>query len=185
MLKDELINLIKVEIKEDIVSQLMDVFESEIVSLEDENDPMKPSLCIEEFRMFLEETIDTSLVVTDRYIKFGVGDERKLGFDEDLDKNTTDCVKIIGTILQGISGEYVLVTQEMAKKMFPKTYEGDLGRTGTAYLMHREEYDRGVELRGWPNVPSWKFSNFAGIPGFFDKIELDMEKYIKKLGGKR
>lgn len=184
MLKEELINLIKVEIKHDIVSQLMDEYDEEIVAFEDENDPMRPSVLRDEFEAFLEETIDESLIVTDDYIKFGVGDENKLGFDDELDDNTTDGVRIIGTILQGIAGEYVLITTDMAKRMFPKSYSGDLGRTGKAYLMSREEYNQGIELRGWPDVPSWKFSNFPGVPDFFDKVELDMDKYIRKLGGK-
>lgn len=183
-IKEELTNLIKVDIKKDIISQLMDRFDNEIIPLQDENDPMRPSVCRDEFMVFLEETIDDSLVVTRNKITFGVGDERKLGFEEELDQDTTDCIKIIGTILQGISGEYVLITTEMAREMFPKTYSGRLGRTGQAYLMSREEYNQGIELRGWPDKPSWQFSNFPGIPDFFDKIELDMAKYIRKLGAR-
>lgn len=184
MFKEELTNLIKVDIKNDIVNQLMDKFDSEIVPLEDANDPTKPSICREEFKMFLEESIDETMYITNEYVKFSVGDTRKLGFDEELEDDTTDCIKIIGTILQGISGEYILVTSDMAKKMFPKESANDLGRTGKAYLMKVEEYDRGRELRGWPNMPVWGFSNFPGIPDFFDEVDIDMEKYIRKLGGK-
>lgn len=180
-IKDELINLIKVDIKNDIVSQLMDRFDNEIVVFEDENDPMRPSVCRDEFMAFLEETIDNSLLVSHNQIRFGVGDERKLGFDEELDADTTDCIKILGTILQGISGRYVLVTTEMARDMFPKDKTIYLGRTGHAYLMPREEYNKGVELYGWPEKPDWRFSNFPGIPDFFEQIQLDMNKYMKKL----
>jgi len=183
-IKEELINLIKVDIKNDIVSQLMDRFDNEIIPFQDENDPMRPSLCKEEFKIFLEETIDESLVVTEYQIKFGVGDERKLGFDEALDEDTTDCIKIIGTILQGIVGEYVLITTEMVREMFPKRRSGRMGRTGQAYLMSREEYNKGMDLREWPARPSWQFSDFPGIPDFFDKIQLDMPKYIRKLGAR-
>ena len=183
-IKDELTNLIKVDIKNDIVSQLMDRFDNEIIPLQDENDPMRPSVCKEEFKVFLEETIDESLSITEDQIKFGVGDERKLGFNEELDSDTTDCIKIIGTILQGIVGEYVLITTEMANEMFPKSRASRMGRTGQAYLMSREEYNRGVELRGWPEKPNWQFSNFPGIPDFFEKIQLDMAKYIQKLGAR-
>jgi hypothetical protein len=183
-IKEELTNLIKVDIKNDIVSQLMDRFDNEIIPLQDENDPMRPSVCKEEFKLFLEETIEESLVITDNQIKFGVGDERKLGFAEELDPDTTDCIKIIGTILQGISGEYVLITTEMAREMFPKEKSSRLGRTGQAYLMSREEYNQGIELRDWPERPNWQFSNFPGIPDFFEKIQLDMAKYIRKLGAR-
>ena len=183
-IKDELTNLIKVDIKNDIVSQLMDRFDDEIIPFQDENDPMRPSVCREEFQIFLEETIDESLVVREDQITFGVGDERKLGFKEALEDDTTDCIKIIGTILQGISGEYVLITTSLAREMFPKDYSGGLGRTGRAYLMSREKYNRGIELRGWPERSSWRFSNFPGISDFFEKIQLDMSKYIQKLGGK-
>ena len=184
MIKEELINIIKSDITSDIVNQLMDRFDDEIIPMEDQSDPMRPSLCRHEFKMFLEETIEGSLIVTDSYVKFGVGDTRKLGFEEELDEDTTDCIKIIGTILQGISGEYVLITVDMARQMFPKDYSGDLGRTGSAYLMSREEYNQGVELRGWPDVPNWGFSNFPGLPSFFDSLDIDMEKYIRKLGGR-
>ena len=183
-IKDGLTSLIKVDIKNDIVAQLMDRFDDEIIPLQDENDPMRPSVCKEEFKLFLEETIDESLKVSENQIKFGVGDEQKLGFDEELDPDTTDCTKIIGTILQGIAGEYVLVTTEMAREMFPKRRSSQMGRTGSAYLMSREEYNRGVELRGWPERPNWQFSNFPGIPDFFDKIQLDMAKHIRKLGAR-
>lgn len=183
-IKEGLINLIKVDIKNDIISQLMERFDNEIVVLEDEEDPMRPSVCREEFESFLEETINDSLVITKDQIKFGVGDERKLGFDEELDPDTTDCIKIIGTILQGITGEYVLVTTEMAREMFPKERYSRLGRTGQAYLMSREEYNQGIELRGWPEKPNWRFSNFRGIPDFFEQIQLDMNKYKKKLGAR-
>jgi len=183
-IKDSLVKLVKGDMKNDIVSHLMDRFDNEIIPLEDANDPMRPSVCKEEFRMFLEETIEESLVVSNTQIKFGVGDEQKLGFDRELDPDTTDCLKIIGTILQGISGEYVLITTSMARRMFPKTYSRNLGRTGQAYLMSREEYNQGIELRGWPERPSWRFSNFPGIPDFFDKIQLDIGKYIRKLGAR-
>jgi hypothetical protein len=183
-IKKELINLIKVDIKNDIVSQLMDRFDNEIIVLEDEDDPMRPSVCREEFKSFLEETIENSLMVTKDQIKFGVGDERKLGFTEELDPDTTDCLKIIGTILQGISGRYVLVTTEMAREMFPRERYSRLGRTGQAYLMSREEYNQGIELRGWIEKPDWRFSDFPGIPDFFEQIQLDMNKYIKKLGAR-
>ena len=183
-IKEELTNLIKVDIKNDIVSQLMDRFDSEIIPLQDENDPMRPSVCKEEFKVFLEETIDDSLVITGGQIKFGVGDTRKLGFDQELDADTTDCIKIIGTILQGISGEYVLVTTEMTREMFPKGRYSRLGRTGQAYLMSRKKYNRGIELRDWPERSNWQFSNFPGIPDFFEKIQLDMAKYIQKLGAR-
>ena len=183
-IKSELINLIKIDIKNDVVNQLMNRFDDEVVPLEDQSDPMKPSICREEFKVFLEETIDESLIVTDSYIKFGVGDDRKLGFNEELDDNTTDCIRIIGTILQGISGEYVLITADMAREMFPKDYSGDLGRTGRAYLMSREEYNKGIDLRGWPEKATWGFSNFPGINDFFDKIDIDMEEHVRKLGGR-
>lgn len=185
MFKEELINIIKTDIKSDIVSQLMDAFDNEIVPLEDDNDPTKPSIYREEFRTFLEDSIDSSLMITDEYIKFDIGDTRKLGFDDELDDDTTDGIKIIGTILQGIAGEYILITSDMAKAMFPKDKSFDMGRTGRAYLMRVEEYNRGMELRGWPNAPVWGFSNFPGLPSFFDSIDIDtcLDKALTKIKG--
>ena len=180
-ISDYLINLIKIDIKDDITKQLMDRFDEEIPPFEDTADPMRPSLFRDEFQTFIESTIENSVVIDEDSISFGVGDDKKLGFSEELDKNTTDGIKIIGTILQGISGEYVLVTQDLAEKIFHQSGE-DLGRTGEAYLMQKTKYDEGVEVRGWPAQPTWRFSNFSGIPDFFDKIQLDMAKYLSKLG---
>jgi len=176
--------LVKTKIKEDLVSQLMLKFENEIVSLEDASDPMRPSVCKEEFRMSLEESIDSSLVVTDNQIKFGIGDENKLGFGRPLSEDTTDCDKIIGTILQGIVGEYVLVTTEDVRERFPGS-NASIGRTGKAHLIPRASYDDLVEDKGWKQKPSWGFSNFKGIPDFFDDAEIDMDKYIQLLLGNK
>jgi len=184
IIKDELINLVKVDMKNDIVSQLMERFDKEIIQIEDENDPMRPSVCKDEFELFLEETIEESIVVTDDKITFGVGDEQKLGFDEKLNKDTTDCIKIIGTIFQGISGDYVLITSDLYEEMFPSSRIRDLGRTGQAYLMSSVSYNQGVERNGWPERSNWQFSNFSGIPDFFDKIQLDMVKYLNQLGAR-
>lgn len=180
ILRDKLAELVKTQMKEEIISKLMERFDKEIVALEDPEDPMCPSVCRDEFLTALEESIDNSIVVTDDKISFGVGDEGQLGFGKPLDEETTDCSKIIGTILQGIVGEYVLVTSEMAKEMFPgDKNSGDLGRTGQAYLMPKSKYDTGVDKRGWEPKNSWGFSNFKGLPDFFENIDLDMDKYIK------
>ena len=177
--------LVKIDINKDIVSHLMNRFDDEIVVLEDENDPMKPSLFREEFKTFLGESIENSVRIErtgERSFKvnFGIGDTKVLGLEEELDVETTDGLRIIGTILNGIVGEYVLVTVEMARRMFPGRRNYDLGRTGRAYLMKREEYDEGIALRGWEPEPTWRFSNFPGISDYFD-VDLDMEKYIPKL----
>lgn len=182
-INSELINLIKVDIRDDMVEQLMNRFDEEIVSLEDENDPMRPSVFRDEFKSFLEESVVNSIQDFGGDISFGIGSEEKLGFSEKLDDTTTDGLRIIGTIMQGISGEYVLITADLAKSIFGSNYEGDLGRTGSAYLMQRRLYDKGVSMKNWPKIKSWGFSNFPGIPKFFDNIEIDIVKYITKLLG--
>jgi len=180
VLKEKLVELIKTDIKDDIVSQLLKKFDEEIVSMEDESDPMRPSLFRNEFEEFLEETIENSIKVEKNSISFGVGDTRRLGLDEELDEQTTDGLRIIGTILNGIVGEYVLVTENMARRMFPGRRNYDLGRTGHAYIMPSDIYKEGMVRSGWPPAEIWKFSNFEGLPSFFD-IELDMDEYIEKL----
>lgn len=185
VLKEKLVELLKTDIRDDIVSELMEKFDEEIVSLEDENDPMKPSLFREEFRVFLKESIENSIKVErtgERSFKvnFGIGDTKVLGLEEELDEETTDGLRIIGTILNGISGEYILVTVEMARQMFPGRRNYNLGRTGRAYLMRKEEYDEGMALRGWQPKPIWRFSNFPGISDYFD-VDLDVGKHIEKL----
>lgn len=177
VLKEKLAELLRTDIKDDIVSKLMDKFDEEIVSMEDEDDPMKPSLCREEFREFLEKTIESSIKIEKNNVSFGIADARKLGLEEELDDRTTDCLKIIGTILNGISGNYILITVDMAQEMFPGRYEYDLGRTGGAYIMPREEYEEGVRKYGWKPQKIWTFSNFEGLPDFFD---VDIGQYIEK-----
>jgi hypothetical protein len=173
-IKEKLVELIKTDIKDDISVRLMKKYDEEIMPLEDPEEPeeVSPSGCREEFKQFLEKSIEDSIKITSDSIKFGIGEEEKLGLGEELDEETTDCLKIISTILSGIVGEYVLVTSRMTGK--PE------GRTGQAELWTREGYDKVALMRGWdPNRPTWKFSNFPGISDFFD-VELDMDKYIEK-----
>jgi hypothetical protein len=174
VLKRKLIEIIKIDIKDDIVAELMKKYDEEIVPLEDPDEPeiVSPTGCREEFKEFLEKSIEDSIRVEGDTIKFGVGEEEKLGIGERLDEETTDCLKIVGTILNGIVGEYVLVTSRMTGKLE--------GRTGEAELWTREGYNKVAIMRGWdPNKKIWGFSNFEGISDFFD-LELDMDKYIDK-----
>jgi hypothetical protein len=166
-------------IKEDapkfIIDRLMQKFEDLIIPYEDEEDPDRPSLCNDEFKLFLEETISENLTVAATAggidIKIGVGDAQKMGLSEDLDENTTDCVKIIGTILAGIVGNYILVTTGMTSD------EGPEGRFGKAFLVPEKQYRIEAVSKGWdPNKKVWKFSNFPGIPNFFD---LDLNEFIE------
>jgi len=182
VLKEKLVELLKTDIRDDIVSGLMQRYDDEIVALEDPEEPeeVSPSFCRREFKEFLEETIENSIKIGKNSISFGIGDQAKMGLDEELDDQTTDCLKIIATILSGISGNYILVTTEMAMRMFPGRLNYDLGRTGEAYIMRVEEYNEGMAKYGWSPQPIWKFSNFEGIPDFFD-AELDLEKYMDRL----
>lgn len=179
VVKKELVELVKTSIMEEIVSKLMTRFDEEILPFEDAEDPVRPSVFREEFKNYLRQSIVDSIEVSGNSIKYGIGDAEKLGFGEELDPETTDGLKIIGTILCGIVGEYVLVTVDMAKEMFPNDIDYDLGRTGLAYLMPSDTYDYGVENNGWLPKPVWSFSNFHGIPDFFE-VDIDLGKYINK-----
>jgi hypothetical protein len=162
-----------------LVEQLMDRFDKEIVPFEDEEDPARPSLCREEFEEFLRETIKSNLkiVIVEGALEITVLDERKLGFGEELDEDTTDCLKIIGTILQGISGRYVLVTSEMTGQ--PE------GRFGRAFIMPEDQYRAEALSKGWdPERTIWQFSDFKGIPDFFEGLDLRqlVDKVAKRFG---
>jgi len=168
--------IVKSEI-DSVVNKLLERFDEEIVPFEDDEDPAKPSLCKEEFRQFLTESLEENIKVVNNFIEIKVGDEKKLGFGDELDEETTDCIKIIGTILQGISGNYVLVTSDM-------TGEPE-GRFGRAFIMPEEQYRAESISKGWdPEKPVWKFSNFQGLPDFFAGLDLgDIVKRINiKLG---
>ncbi len=169
IIQNEFVKLLKTDIKNDIVSELMEKFEDEIVIYEDQNDPMRPSICREEFKSFLEETIENSIEVKGNSIGFNICDEKKLGIGEKLDDQTTDCLRIIATILGGISGRYVL--------LFADEVGQPIGRTGKAFLLVRSDFDERSKMFGWEQRPDWKFSNFRGIPDFFD---VDMDKHIDK-----
>jgi hypothetical protein len=168
--------IVKSEV-EPIVEKLIHRFDEEIVPYEDEEDPARPSLCREEFKQFLRETIESNIKIRGNFVEIGVGDDQKLGFGEELDEETTDCVRIIGTIIQGISGDYVLVTSQM-------TGEPE-GRFGRAFIMPVEQYVNEAWSKGWdPDRPIWKFSNFPGIPDFFAGLELSdvAGRIARKLG---
>jgi len=138
-------------------------------------------LCRDEFEKFIKDTLHENIRIVNDSIEIGVGDEERLGFNERLSEETTDCLRIIGTILQGINGEYVLVTSEMTG--------GPEGRFGKAFLMPVNEYMIEAQVKGWDvTKPIWKFSNFKGIPDFFkvsidDVVEKIVENFIKLLSG--
>jgi len=160
-----------------IVQSLMERFDEEIVPYEDEEDPARPSLCKEEFKIFLKRSLKQNIKIKEDGIEIEAGDKESLGLGEALSKETTDCIKIIGTILQGISGNYILVTSDMTG--------GPEGRFGGAFLLPLDEYKREAYRKGWdPDKPLWKFSNFQGIPDFFSGANLDvfMKAVIKKFG---
>lgn len=150
-----------------IVDKLMKKFDDEIVPLEDSEDPARPSVFRNEFAKFLLKTIKKYTNVYNNKVEIGVGDSEALGFGEVLDEETTDGIKIIGTIIQGISGEYVLITSDMIGHR--------VGRFGGAFLLPREKYGKEASRKGWdPGRPSWHFSNFSGLPDFF-KIDISEE----------
>jgi len=155
-----------------VVKKVMKRFDEEILDKEDPDDPARPSVCRDEFEQFVRKTILDNLKITDTSVEIGVGDDRKLGFGEELDEDTTSCLKIIGTIIQGISGIYVLVTDDMTGQ--PE------GRFGKAFIMPVEQYRLEAPSKGWdPNKPIWRFSGFPGIPDFF--AGLDLKELVKKI----
>ena len=176
MIDYKLLSLLKRAVEKEIdtlTDEFMAKFEKEIVEYEDPDDPARPSLCRDEFRQFIKDTLEKNIQIVNDGIEIGVGDNEKLGFGERLDEETTDCLKIIGTILQGINGEYVLVTSDMTG--------GPEGRFGGAFLMPLDEYRREAPIKGWNiDKPIWRFSNFKGIPDFF-KIDISnvMERITK------
>lgn len=155
-----------------IVDQLMERFDEEIIPFEDEEDPARPSLCRDEFEQFIRDTLEDNTVIDADGIQIGIGDNKTLGIDEELDEDTTDCLRIIGTILQGIIGEYVLVTSDMTG--------GPEGRFGKAFIMPVAQYRAEAVEKGWdPFKPIWQFSNFPGLPDFFS--DLDLTDFTKKV----
>ena len=158
---------------DNIVEPMMKRFDDDIVPFEDPKDPARPSEFRDEFRTFLIETVTDNIPVkvtsvgkesTSIAVDVGVGDANKLGFAEKLDEDTTDGLRIIGTIIQGIAGDYVLVTSEMTGR--------PVGRFGKAFLMPVRQYRKEAESKGWdPNKSIWAFSNFPGVPDFFQKID--------------
>lgn len=144
-------------------------------------DPSHPFHYLEEFREFLISEV--SDVSKHSLTTFGMvmytGDGPRLGFDERLDAAETDAIKIIGTVIQGISGNYVLVLPEQAQIMFGDKFQQDLmGRFGGAFIMPVDEYTEGINKYGWPDADIWEFSNFPGIPDLFDNVKL--EEHIGK-----
>jgi hypothetical protein len=180
----KLLETLKKEVPDYIAKELEKRFDELIVPYEDEDDPAKPSVFKDEFIEFIKDTVSRSLSVSTTITKDGneislkikVGDTEVLGYDTELSEKTTDGLMIIGTILQGIVGTYVLVTTMMTSDRGPE------GRFGTAFLVAEKIYRSEALTKGWdPSKKVWKFSNFPGCPGFFEGISLDelIEKAIK------
>jgi len=158
-----------------MVEPMMKRFDDEIVPFEDSEDPARPSRFRSEFKEFLIDTVLESIPVKvtsvgnrnqSIEVDVGIGDADKMGFGEKLDESTTDGLRLIGTVIQGIAGEYVLVTSDMVGRR--------VGRFGGAFLMPVRRYRRQAVSSGWdPNKSVWSFSNFPGIPDFFQKIDFN------------
>lgn len=181
-IRQALENIIKDEI-DLIVKPLMKRFDDKIIPFEDEVDPARPSVFRDEFEEFLKVEIRSKIktkIVNSKTIvaTIEIGEFDKLGIGERLDENTTDGLKIIGTILQGIEGKYVLVTSEMTG--------GPEGRFGEAFILPEEHYRvEAIKKSRWDNDrPIWSFSNFPGVPDFFDDLDLTelVEKIILSFG---
>ncbi len=159
-----------------VIDELMKRFDEEIIPYEDEEDPARPSLFKNEFEQFLRNYTKAE-IISSKTIQITIDDEQ-LGLDEELDPWTQDGLKIIGTIIKGIVGNYILVTSNM-------TGEPE-GRFGRAFLLPERQYRLEAPSKGWdPDKPVWKFSNFPGIPDFFQvDISALMDKIMRSLGGK-
>lgn len=167
-------------ISEQIVGHFSDTI-SERGAGEQVEDPAHPLHYLEEFKEFLIREIKNinKHSLTDFGISVYTGDGPRLGFDEALEDDDTDAIKIIGTVIQGIAGNYVLVLPEQARIMFgPKFQQDKMGRFGGAFVMPVNDYEYGVINYGWPEAQVWEFSNFPGIPDLFDNVEL--EKVVEK-----
>lgn len=175
-LRTRLENIVKKEI-DLIIKPIMARFDEKIVPFEDLQDPARPSRFRAEFKQFLKDDIrgkiKTKILSRNKIeIEIGIGDEDKLGLGDKLDENTTDGLKIIGTILTGIAGNHILVTSEMTGSAE--------GRFGRAFIMPEGQYRVEAERKGWDvNKPIWSFSNFPGIPDFFQ--DLDLTELVKKI----
>jgi len=163
--KFKLLQLLEKAVKDEIdsiVDKLVERFDKEIVPYEDPDDPARPSLCRDEFRQFLIDDLNENIKIVNNFVEIKAADEKKLGFGDELDENTTDCIKIIGTILQGISGgPYVFVDM------------GGEGRFGGGFLLPEKQYRAEAIQKGWnPNKKIWSFSGFPGLPDFFAGLDL-------------
>ena len=172
----KLLQLLEKAVKSEVNSiadKLMERFDKEILPFEDPDDPAKPSSCREEFRQFLVDNLNENIKIVNNFIEIGVGNEKALGIGEELDEDTTSCIKIIGTILQGIAGAYVFVDDP-----------GE-GRFGKGFLLPLNQYELEAVQKGWdPNKEIWSFSNFPGIPDFFSGLDLKeiVGKITKRFG---
>lgn len=177
LIKNDALVYAKGELKDKIIEELMRRFDEQIVVIEQTcpDDPSKPSLFREEFKSHLIDTFDKSVTVDGLSINFGVGSESVLGVGIELDKHNTKGLNIIGTILDGIVGDYVLITREDLVGLIHGEEIGRLGRTGEAALMTMEKYAEMQTQYNWPHKEKWCFSSFKGLPDFF---KIDLSKYM-------
>lgn len=168
------IDEIAVVISDHIVNDFVKAIVAE-EAIEQTEDPAHPLHYIDEFREFLIKDITNkdNTIRTDAGVSIHTGDGSRLGFDDELSSTDTDGIKIIGTVIQGITGEYVLVLPEQAQLMFGDKYQpSKMGRFGGAFIMLSSEYEYGKANYGWPKAPIWEFSNFPGVPNLFNNKEL-------------
>lgn len=144
-----------------VVKQVMNKFDEHLIGVVTDKDPAAPQHFRSRFEELLYESIDNSLVVTDKTVSISFGDKSKLGYDG----VTEDPITTMVYILEGVLGEYAFLDAKLIRRIFK--YKAYLGRYKGGYLISKDaffdgNFDASVN---WDTV-KWGFSHKGPIDVF-------------------
>jgi hypothetical protein len=132
------------EITNVVIKHLMENFDSELLGIVSRSDPSAPENFRSDFENMLYETIEDTIIVSDRKVSFSIGDMSKLGYD-----GVTDPLSTMAYILEGILGEYAFIPENIIKKRFKSA--SYVGRWDKGYLVTRDSFFN----KGWDKFTTW------------------------------
>ena len=162
LLIKNLVTDVRTKIGPMLIERVMDKFQVGLMGKVIQKDPSAPEHFKDEFISMLNESFESSVVVTPEGINFSLGDRGRLGYDGSIDSPLQTMV----FIMEGILGEYAFISPDVYS-LVKSGSNVKFGRWSGGFLItkeafFKEHWDRRVS---WGKA-RWGFSNTGPINVF-------------------
>ena len=162
LLIKNLVTDVRTKIGPMLIERVMDKFQVGLMGKVIQKDPSAPEHFKDEFISMLNESFESSVVVTPEGINFSLGDRGRLGYDGSIDSPLQTMV----FIMEGILGEYAFISPDVYS-LVKSGKNVKFGRWSGGFLItkeafFKEHWDRRVS---WGKA-RWGFSNTGPINVF-------------------